>query len=453
MSIFSRISNLFRKKQNIPVNIQASEGDRNVQDPLQTPVTTTTRTIRKNNFTTYDDIVSEIKRKYRCFADYGVSLLGAVIDMRAAFIGGEGISIVAEKKDTQAFIDNLMEWNAIKDGAFIEWVGEGEKEGKDLIILKSVDDYDGVKKILYKHIPYVDTHYKVKPDDFNRPVKAAWQPDDSNPIVYQKEDFVYIWFGGNSGDINDSPPRTGRVLTQIENYERALYDLRENNHLFGFSTPVFETQDNQTAQWIIKKINEIAWKIGKAAAFPGKAKYLEPGGGALATLKGEMELNLKLISGNTGVPVHWLAWTDLMSNRATAETLSELLEVATKKERLKWIRGIKDLIRKSMIKGVDTGVEGAVNDPDGFEVELPQLTAEKLKEIIDVWLVLNQAGKISDNTLLNKTPGVDMAEEKKFLEKERKEEEERKPPELKRFENQLNKMNEEEDEATNVPQG
>ena len=100
-----------------------------------------------------------------------------------------------------------------------------------------------------------------------------------------------------------------------------------------------------------------------------------------------------------------------------------------------------------MVKAVDTGVPGAVNDPDGFEVELPQLTAEKLKEIIDVWLVLNDAGKISDQTLLNKTPGVDPSEEKKLLEQERKEAEKNKPPEVKDFEDKLNKMNEENDEA------
>lgn len=440
MGLFFNRKNKKAKKENVA--IQATEGDRNTQDPLQTPNFTTTRTIRKNNFLLCDDIIAEIKRKFVCYADYGVGLVGPLIEVRSALIGGEGLSITAKKKATQDFINTFLEDNYLKDGKFIELVEESEKEGKLLLIIKAVEEKK-IKKIFIKHIPYNETKYIVEKDDFDRPASVSWQPDKGKKKIYYEKDFVYMYFINNSGDINNTPPKVGRVLTQIENYERALYDIRNNNHLYGFITPIVETENQSIAQWIINKINALGWKIGKAFALPGKVKYLTPDTGALEVLKGEMALNMMQIAFNAGIPIHLSNWVELMSNRATAETMDGMIELATKKYILKLKRGIKELIKKVMIKAVDNGVPGAINDPDGFSVELPQLTAKKLKEIMEVWFPLRESGHIAEHIFINKLPGVDPIENKKFLDAEEKEKEKKKPEEVKDFENKLDKMNHE----------
>jgi hypothetical protein len=112
-----------------------------------------------------------------------------------------------------------------------------------------------------------------------------------------------------------------------------------------------------------------------------------------------------------------------MSNRATAEELSNFIDTGTKKERLVWMEAIEEAIQKSMIIGVDSGIEGAVNDPYGFEVDIPYINKEKLKEIVEVWLPLRESGHISEATLLNKMPGINPAQEiNNILEEEKKEE-------------------------------
>ena len=126
--------------------------------------------------------------------------------------------------------------------------------------------------------------------------------------------------------------------------------------------------------------NKTNWTIGKGIALVGDVKYLTPGLEALESLRGEMSLNIKLVSAIMGVPVHWLGWTDLMSNRATAETLSELVETLTKEIRLKVIEFISEIIRKAMLKSREFG--DLENDVDDYEIDLPQVTAEKIKELI-----------------------------------------------------------------------
>jgi hypothetical protein len=419
--------------------IQATEGQRDDrQDILQWSVSSSAKEVRKNQFTTYNTQVLEIKNRFLARTDYGSSLTRTGIELPAAFIAGDGVSYNADNDKIKTFIKKLYDINKLTGSGLIDYVEEGLKEGKILFVLENTAD-----GVLAVHKPYDIYKYVVKTDAYDRYESVSWNTT-SGEVTKKKDEFVYCRFGGNSGDVNISPPRIANCLTQIDNYERALYDWRESNHLYGFPTPVFETADTGLAAWIVKLINAVAWKIGKAIAVPAKAYYLSPPSGAMESLKGEMSINLKIVSSVIGVPVHWLGWTDLMSNRSTADSLAELISFTTKKDRLKWVEILKEIVQKAMAMTPQFGV----TDPDGFIIDLPVMTTEKLKEIIEVWFPLNQAGKIDDYTLLNKIPDIDQVEVMENLKKQKEEQAAEVPETVNRMNQKFNNL---EQDAEEVP--
>ena len=56
-----------------------------------------TTTYQSNSYPTYESAVAEINRKYKGTADWGVLQTGSIIDLRAAFIVGDGM-IISDKE-------------------------------------------------------------------------------------------------------------------------------------------------------------------------------------------------------------------------------------------------------------------------------------------------------------------------------------------------------------------
>jgi len=398
--------------------IQAAEGNAGRQDPLTPPVISTgTKEIRKNNFRTYSSQIEQIYNGYTGWSEYGSDLIRPSIDMRTGLTVGDGISVNSENKQTRDFIDKIIKDSKFYGAQLVRSVEISEKEGKCLLVITKEHD-----KIIWKPISWYYKKYTIVEDDKGNIKGLVWgnNAEKTSKVDLTPDKFEYVVTGAETGDINISPPRIGNVLTQIENYDRALYDMRENNHLFGRSTPFFETENSKDAKDILDQISAANWKIGKAIAAAAKFSIVGPGNEATDPLTREMSLNLKIISSCLGIPVHWFGWTDLMSNRAVAEELSNFIDIGTKKERLIWSEAIVSIIQKSMVMAIDSGIEWSVNDPYGFQIDIPYINKEKLKEIIEVWLPLRETGHISEGTLLNKMPGINPNEEIKNIEDEEK---------------------------------
>lgn len=426
MSIFTTIR---RALQGSRKKVQATEGSRTTQDVLTPPVLSSgDKNIRKNNFRNYSSQMDQIYNGFIGWSEYGGDLIRPAIDIRTALVAGDSLSVNSENNKTRKFIDKLVKDSKFYGSQFIRGVEISEKEGKCLIVIEKQKD-----KIVWKPISWYLKKYTVKEDDKGNIIGVSFGDDgvDIEKIDLKPESFVYITTGAQTSNINTPVPRVSNVLTQIENYDRALYDLRETNHYWGRITPYFKTEDSKTARDILEAINAANWTIGKSMAAAADMSLLGPGNQAADPLTREMSLNLKIISTCLGIPVHWFGWTDLMSNRALAEELTNLISIGTKKERLIWNEGVVELIQKSMVIAVDNGIEGSINDPDGFQVDIPFINKEKLKDIIEVWLPMRDTGHISEATLLNKIPGINPAQEmNQIAEEEKKESENRTPLEI-----------------------
>jgi hypothetical protein len=131
----------------------------------------------------------------------------------------------------------------------------------------------------------------------------------------------------------------------------------------------------------------------------------------------EIEALAKVISGATGAPVHFLGFPDLLSNRATAENLMELIYSSTLKERTAWTGAYKEIIAKAM--AIYSDEAGGKLDPAKINIEIPFVSEKNWAIVEKIFIPLSLGGKISDELLLSRIPGVNIKEEmarKKALE-------------------------------------
>jgi hypothetical protein len=133
------------------------------------------------------------------------------------------------------------------------------------------------------------------------------------------------------------------------------------------------------------------------------------------SIEKEIENLIKMISGTTGVPVHYLGFVDLMSNRSTAETLIEMVNAATNKERKTWIGAYEETISKAMVMWNEAAEKGMSKekqlDPSKIQVDIPIITKEHYERIEKIFLPATIAGKLSDEFFLSQIPGLDVKAE------------------------------------------
>jgi hypothetical protein len=240
-------------------------------------------------------------------------------------------------------------------------------------------------------------------------------PDSIRSITIKKKDknetitknFEFVKLGGDFSNINETTTRTGLCLHAIDSYARAKNGMRKNNHLFAKITPFFSSEN----QADVDKFRTLAlsknWKIGDAmAAMKGKLEMVVPALGAMENLKEEMTINAKTISFVSGIPIHWLGWVDLMSNRSTADSLYETINNATIQDRNIWSDAFYSIIVKAQEMAIDNGFyEGTVNFD--FEVKIPLISFYKMKPLIEALSLAYADDAISIQDYRHNLPGID----------------------------------------------
>jgi len=384
-----------------------------------------------NEYNSYDKAILEIEKKYNGTAQWGVLQTGNIIDLRGVFIMADGLRIMPknEKKEPAEnemnFCDAFMRYNNLDEEVPAEFAKEAEIEGR--ILLKLFwDEKSNMVAVRYKS--WTTTKYTIKsdPQDYLKYIEASWKNFKTQKEENIDEpDFVYKKFGGRVSDPNTAAPRIMKCLTQIESLDKALRDLREINRLF--SAPILEIElENGTdivqAKEDIEKLN---WKIGKMLPHTGKLGYVQPTMTGVDALEKEIITLAKMISGTTGTPVHFLGLPDLLSNRATADNLMQLIFGSTLKERKTWKGAFEEVISKAMaIYNKQNKIDQKTNklDPTKIKVDIPFISEEHWLHLEKVLLPAVLAGKISDELFLSLIPGIDAKEEMKRREEKDKSE-------------------------------
>ena len=378
-----------------------------------------------NKYKSYNEQVTETYNKYNGRATWGNQQARAVLDIRSSFISGGGVSMAAKNEKFNKWYKNFIRSNQILSSRFFDAILGAEITGKCLFSIKSAKD-GGYPKVT--RIPYNENNaYRVVLDD-------PYDPDSVSDIVVEKQgteeslglqNFVYIRTGGDDLEVNDTTTRTGVVLNDLESYDRALKDLRLNNHVTARITPTFETQSDKETNEISTKLKETGWKIGKAYIGTAKFRYSSPATGTIENLKADMATCIKTIAAPTGVPVHWIGWTDLMANRSTAESLNKSLQNATIRERSLFVEGIYNLILKAQELYIDGGGTDITEVERDFSVVIPMIDINDLLDSMKAMHIAFEDGVISRQDYQNHIPGIDPYKTEEALEAERKEAEDR----------------------------
>lgn len=422
---FSTISN---KKRFLKAIQSMSEGQRDILNTRITNFSSSAgKEVDKNNFASYEAQVDGLYEMYKAESTYGAELAGGIVDTRAAFIAGEGLSIISDNEAQQKYIDDFIEKNKLNGSRLMAMVTTGELEGCDLITLKPYMPEGKKNKwhVKARSFSWHENKYKIQlnADDTDEIEKVVYKDktDQHNEQSILGKECVYVKIGGTECKVNETTNRIHRVLTNIENISRGIYDLRHNTHLFGRTMPYWETLNQIAASAINAAVESGDWSMGKGYAGSAKFSLVEPTGAAAESALKDILANLKVVSTSTGIPVHFLAWPELMSNRATADTLIELVKAATQKERLIWEEAFHEIIEKSMQIAIDKGI--ATNEilNGDFIVKLPLVSIALLKQLIEIWEPLRQGGLISDFTMLNMLPGINPSDEIEKLKKENEE--------------------------------
>ena len=337
-----------------------------------------------SRYNSYSKQVTQLGKLYDNTADWGCMIAKNVIDMRTAFSVGKGVRVVKHKDfkgdatKELAWCKEFMRFNNLDEEMPQEYAKEAEIEGK--ILLRFLVD-ETAKNIRVIHVPWRQFNYKIyTPDwDFFNYTKAEYIGSGEPGIKFDltREFFVYKRFGGGASKINETPPKTAFIIREMEDLDKAIWDWRKINKLFSAPTPTIICPDESTAKKVQKWVDDSNWKIGKMLILGGldiKFELVGWKGDGYTTLKEETQSLVKTISGTTGIPVHFLGYPELLSNRDTAENLIELIVLSTNKERNTWMGAYEEIFQKAMI--IYNTVYGKELNPMAVDstIDKPELT-------------------------------------------------------------------------------
>ena len=363
-----------------------------------------------NAYKLYENQTREIYKKYNGWADFGVAQVRAAIDIRTAFISGEGVSVSAENDATAKWIDDFLIKNNLRGERFTNAIKGTEMSGQTIIMMRPAEWFDGSLYVRTTRVPYSlerpyratfkDPFIKEELEAIEFKVEGLWQKGSLGK-------FVYVRTGGDDFDTRGPTTKVGVVLTDCENYDRALKDMRRNNHILARITPHFKTTSSNESKSLRAKLNEMRWRIGQAFIGTADFKYVTPGQGAHENLETEMVSTIKTISSVTGIPVHWLGYVDLMSNRATADNLYEMVKHATISERVAWERAMFELIIKAQEVYINSGGTELPALDRKIQVTLPLIDFSQFKERVEALSLAYRDEAISMADYRGALPGID----------------------------------------------
>lgn len=378
-----------------------------------------------NDYPDYARAIQEISDKYVGKANWGVLQTGQIIDLRSAFILGEGVKVTHTTKTRKeaekelVWAESFFKYNGLDAEMAQEIVKEAEIEGKLALSIifddAKTSDLEG-GMISARFISWSKKKYEVvaDPEDYLWFKELKWKDEAGKDVKKDEADFVYKKFGGRLNAPNEAQPKIQKCLTQIDRLDQALKDLRTINHLYAAQTPDFEVDNPDEVETLSENLQggegRQNWRIGTLIVHTGRFNLKGPDSAGVQNLIAEIELLLKMISGTTGIPIHFLGLLDLLRNRATGDNTRELVNASTTKERAIWKGAYQELIEKAMVKwNKETGnaKKSTGLDPKKIKVEIPLITQEHWDRIRDVLLPAEAQGVITKDTVAAQIPGID----------------------------------------------
>ncbi len=376
-----------------------------------------------NRYKTYSEAVQEVANKYSGISDWGVLQVGNIVDLRAAYIIGQGLKVSkVEGEDEDAtpeydFAQRFIDKNELDHELAQDLAREAEIEGKTLIKLlpvasndeSAIEDVD----IIMRWISWTTNKYtvKVSPADYLQLESVTWNPAGGSLVTLLPEQCVYKRFAGRLDIPNETMPRVAKCLTQIENLDMALRDWRQINKLYAAPTPHVQCDTAEQAKQINEAMDKVNWKIGKFFAHTGVFGYAQPLSEGQQAIESEIITLMKVISGTTGIPLNALGCPELTTKYgADSQGMLDMISMSTGKEREVWRGAYQEIIEKAM-KMWNVATNKTPLRPELIRIDIPVVTAEQWARLVSTWLPMKNSDVITLKTMLNQVPGLDVEAE------------------------------------------
>jgi len=351
--------------------------------------------------------------KYRGLAEKGAEVVKRIVNVRRAFVLPNGVRLEtvggADASNEMAFLRNHVDANNLNEALAQDYIRESELQGK--VLVRLVWDAEA-RQVFHRYIPWDSYRYKIFVDPADPQIITRFvytDPYTKKDETIPASEAVFRAFNATLNSY-DGAPTLGPVLHMCDNVSDALSDLRRLNRVTALVTPYFETEDAASAEQITKDIKSSGWKIGKAyVASKAKFSLVSPTGASSTVLENEIRLGMQIISGVSGVSLHFLGFPDMLSNRAVAAEMNEPIEVASAADLTAWKGFYEEIFDKAIALW-----NREMNPELRAGLVKPVLTGVSQKQwdrVRDAWLPLFQAGAISVERLLKELPDTDIEAE------------------------------------------
>jgi len=384
---------------------------------LDLDVTERSMSVKRTRWKTIEDL----RKKYKGEAQWGNQLAGVITDFNASMQWGQGLRTVAtdetlrqrgEKPLEQEVWEDFLDYNDLDEEGGLDLGVSGELDGQ-VLLFWDVDQKD--RHVRVWTVPLLETKYRVefgtKPWE---PTRAVLYPGTEKEEARDAGEFVFIRLRGVSNG-SYGVPTCARCIDEIEDLHKAKKDLRAINHLHAAPTPKFTAKNEQAKTRIENDIAGKNWKLGKAIVLVDgdDLDYVTIPAETPKPLVDEITLNVKFVSGTTSVPVHFLGFPDLMSNRAVAaEDFSPSVIHATKADK-RFVGGFEEL--RAKVLPLYGQLHGRTYDPDAIDCAFPSPQKGVVQELVETWLPVVLNKKISHKTFLIRIGVEDPDEEIKRI--------------------------------------
>ncbi len=372
-----------------------------------------------NPYITHVDQTLEIINKYQGVAYYGTTLVKRLVNVAAALQVPNGIELDGDSKLPEyEYLKLFLDVNQLNEGVAIQLAKEAQFEGQVLLELVW-DESDMLVKI--RHTMWRAGAYQVHPiglSNLTGPYEATWTEENEVVKRLSGDMMAFVAFNAtrNEDDYIEGWPTLGSLLMRLDTISRDLNDWRQTNKLFAHPTPVFECETQTEVDALTAQLTSSGWTVGTAIAFRGKF-LLVASGSYYLTFRNAIEANVKLVSGGSGISIAWLGFADVMSNRATAESLGEPLEIVSAADISTW-RSFYEEIFNSVINIRNANLDSNQKlKPGLIKPKLKPMSDRQWQKLKELFMPAAEKGLITRETFLGQIPNFDIdAELKRFAE-------------------------------------
>lgn len=343
--------------------------------------------------------LKSIRRMYRGEAEWGCIPCSSVVNFNRAFQMAQGLLVLAEDKKAAAseleVVQDFLDYNDLSEERALDLAVEAELNGQ-VLFRWAWDEKD--QQVRLWTVPLIETRYRVEYANAVQLSRVVLSQDGRDQQPIPGDEVVFAKFRSTS-NCPYGVPTPMPCRDQMQDMSKAIKDLRQINHLFSSPTPLFLVEESRI-KGVQETIARTNWKIGQSfvLAVGESHSLVECTGAGSEYLIKEIQTLSQLISAVTDVPVQFLGYPDLLSNRSTSEDLFEGPVKRAQADQQVWMGAFEELLTK--ILPLYNQHLGMSLDPAAVAIGFPPIREGNVKDIIAAWSMVRATRDISSRTYL-----------------------------------------------------